>query len=244
MTFQPIDSSMLDAALLVFRKVSSISTGFVATIFVARLSILVVSVAAVEAYGKLLRDMAFFFIAISLFPQVFRIVVSSVGVLSSTVGSQAVVSSGSPTATDELLQATKAQMPILGFMIDILPLSITYIAQSIFSIIIGLLCAIAPVIFLSHLISGSLLGLQQFLSTLIILCLWPVLWNVLGLLRHELAPTISQTSLGSFCFAIVIQCLQLVSPLLCIPLFKSSSLGSGMAKAANLKTLAMKGIKR
>jgi hypothetical protein len=233
---------MLDAALSVFRKVSGVSSGFVATIFVARITLLVASVASVEAYGKLFKDIAFFFIAITLFPQVFKIVVSSVGTLSASVGSQAVASGGGATATDELMLAMMAQMPILGFLVDVLPLSITYIAQSIFSIIIGLLCAIAPVMFLSHLISGSLVGLQQFLSTLIILCLWPVLWNVLGLLRHELAPTISQTSLGSFCFAIVVQVLQLISPLVCMPLFKSGSLAQGISKAAAIKTLVSKRI--
>ncbi len=242
MTFTPIDSAMLDAALSVFRKVSGVSSGFVATIFVARITLLVASVASVEAYGKLFKDIAFFFIAITLFPQVFKIVVSSVGTLSASVGSQAVASGGGATATDELMLAMMAQMPILGFLVDVLPLSITYIAQSIFSIIIGLLCAIAPVMFLSHLISGSLVGLQQFLSTLIILCLWPVLWNVLGLLRHELAPTISQTSLGSFCFAIVVQVLQLISPLVCMPLFKSGSLAQGISKAAAIKTLVSKRI--
>ena len=128
MIFQPIDASMLNAALEVFRKVSSLATGFVSLIFVARISLLVASVASVDAYGKLLRDIAFYFIAISLFPQVFKIVVSSVGTLSAQVGSQVVASGGGLTATDELMNAMKAQMPILGFLIDILPLSITYIA--------------------------------------------------------------------------------------------------------------------
>lgn len=223
--FAPLDQSVLSGGLALFSKVMVIMTGLVSVIFIMRISLLVVKVAGPHEYGELIKDTVSFLAMSSLFPILMNLIVSSVTSVATRISF--IPNEAVKNSYIEFMQNLFSDVPLLWIVGKMGHLLIQGLSYSIYTISISLLLAAAPIfVFLSTML-GLSSGLKIYFGLLISLCLWPVLWNILGQLGNTLSAQNSNSPLLAACFFVVLSVLQLLSPLLSYSLFKSMSLGGG-----------------
>lgn len=235
--FLPMDSATLNIALAQFQRVSIVVAAVVGLILTARISLLLVTLGSSEGYGAVFKDAIIYFVAISIFPSLMRVLVDTTGGLALAISFEP-----SEQKTDLVggyFEAVRSNLGVLSIFMDLGKLSVPYLASAVYSVLISILIAIGPiVILLATLLGGG--GVMPYANSLIVLCLWPLTWNLLGALSAEVAKGFTGTSIGLFCFWIVVQALQILSPLFSIFLFKSLSAGEAfrrpLATYAAIKT--------
>lgn len=225
--FLPMDSAMLNVALAQFQRVSIVVATVVGLILTARISLQLVTLGSAENYGGVLKDAIIYFVAISLFPSLMRVVIDTTG------GLALAISFEPPEQKTDLvsgyLNVVRNNLGMVSVIVDLGKMGAPYFAQAIYSVLLSILIAIGPVvILLATLLGGG--GLMPYANSLLVLCLWPLTWNLLGALSVEVAKGFSGTSIGLFCFWIVVQLLQILSPLFSIFLFKSLSAGEAFRR--------------
>ena len=227
--FIPVDQVLLDATLSVFKKVSHVTLGFAGFVFAAQIAVLAVSMAGVQAYARVFRDISLLFVATQLCPSVLQILIKSVGDIASHISYAEMPHPKG--AVEQLFEVVKNSVPILGFSSEILSMSLPYMARAVYAVLLALLCSIAPVVLLVGLVTGIGGAAQGLFQSLIAMAIWPIVWNSIGLLAHEIWPSFAQTSLASVCFWIVVSVVQLLSPLFCIHFFRNLSPGAAIGTA-------------
>lgn len=236
--FIPISEVVLSSGLGLFTKVSAIVSGFVGVIFFMRIAFLVVKISPAQDYGKLIYDVVFYFGLISLFPMITKLIVFGIGSLASKISylppDQA--QTDLTDFADKLLSAS----PVLMVTIKASFHFIQAIAYSIYTALISLFIAAAPVFIFMSTILDVQNGLKSFFGMLISLSLWPVLWNLLGQLALTVGSQIHDSPISSVCFWVVILGLQLLSPLFTLSLFKNMSTDVGTSKFLKMATLGKK----
>jgi hypothetical protein len=228
--FPPIDSAVLQAVLETFQRVAGIVLGITSAVFIARVALLIVQVEGSHAFASLVRDTVVLLLALAIFPFVLKTVVSGSGQIAELIRFEAHSRSSGPI--DNLLGSLKNQMLIFGLISDIGDITIQHLVRSVFSLLIGLLAVAAPLIFISAYILGQGIGVAALGSNLLAFSLWPVLWNVIGLLSSTLWPAFQDTSLSSIVFSIAVTILQFLSPLFCLSLLRQ------MAPQAALRSVS------
>jgi len=237
-TFMPISEVVLSGGLSLFVKVSTLVSGFVAVIFFMRMSFLVVKISPAQDYGKLIFDVVFYFGLLSLFPIITKLIVFGIGDLAQKIS---------------YLPAEQAQTDLINFADQLLAGSpimliafktgfhfIQAIAYSIYTALISLFIAAAPIFIFLATVLEMQIGLKALFGMLISLSLWPVLWNILGQLAITVGSQIPESPISSVCFWAVILTLQLLSPLFTLSLFKNMSADIGTSKALKIATLGKK----
>lgn len=220
----PMNEAMLGAVLSMFLKVSMIMTGLVSLVFIIRTSILVTTVARAGEYGEVLKSVVLYFGLIQLFPSFVKLIISSSGVLASKIAFIP-----SPEAQDLIsgfvnrLFGDYVLLKVFGAIGDIIVIGV---ANSFYTSLISLLLCIAPIIIFLSTMLGLSHGIKTYLSIFLALCLWPTLWNILGLLGRELTSQVSSSPISVVLFWFVIQAMQFLSPLFCVSLFKNLSASS------------------
>lgn len=234
----PISEVVLSGGLSLFIKVSTLVSGFVAVIFFMRMTFLVVKISPAQDYGKLIFDVVFYFGLLSLFPILTKLIVFGIGDLAQKIS---------------YLPPEQAQSDLINFADQLLSTSplmliaikssfhfVQAIAYSVYTALISLFIAAAPVfIFMATLLEIQI-GLKAFFGMLISLSLWPVLWNILGQLGISVGSQIPESPISSVCFWTVILVLQLLSPLFTMSLFKNMSTDIGISKVLKVATLGKK----
>lgn len=229
--FVPMSGLMIEASLSTFAKVAGIVTGLAVLIFTARVSLLVAFVGSPAQYAAVLKELIVFFAALALFSPLFKIVVSSTAQISERIAVQE--TQRSEGAIDKIIDVVKEVNPAFYMLGDLLPMSVNYLAQAVYSILIATICAVAPVVLLYQLVTGSLGGITFLTATLMTLSSWPIVWNSIGSLAAQLWPSFSQTSLSGVCFWIVVKGLQILSPLFTGMLIKNYTVhGAGKSMKA------------
>lgn len=236
--FLPVSELVLSSGLSLFTKVSTIVIGFVTVIFFMRTTFLVVKISPAHEYGKLIYDVIFFLGLISLFPIIAKLIVFGIGNLAGKISYLPPDQAQTDLIdfADKLLSAS----PVLMITIKAGFHFIQAIAYSVYTSLISLFIASAPIfIFLSTILNIQN-GLKSFFGMLISLSLWPVLWNLLGQLALTVGSQIPESPISSVCFWLVILILQLLSPLFTLSLFKSMSADLGTSKLMKVATLGKK----
>jgi hypothetical protein len=218
--FPPIDSEMLSAILETYSKVSLIVTGAIGAIFIARTTLLLLSVSSPNSYFELFKETVLLLLALNLSPFVLKTVLSSSSEIAGLIRFEPQERIEGPV--DGLLASLAENLSFLGVALDIGDLTVKHLVRAVFSLLIGLLSVAAPLIFISGYIFGQGIGVPALGSSLVALSLWPVLWNVIGLLGSTLWPTFQGTSLSSFVFAIAVSALQVLSPFFVVSLLRNA----------------------
>ena len=225
--FLPMETSALSGALSQFGKVSGYVSGLVVLIVTAKFTFLLVTVSPSERYGAVLRDLVTYFAVIGIFPLLMKALIETTGELALRLNFQEPAEKSATLI--QYFKALEASVPSLIMFSDLGKLSILHIARAIYTVLISLLISIGPVICLtSVMISGS--GVGSYVTALVTLSLWPVTWNLLGALASEIDRSSSMTALGQFFFWLVVQMLQLVSPIFSSFLIKSLSTAEAFSR--------------
>lgn len=235
--FYPIDETTLDIALAQFSKVSGLLMTVVGTVMIARFVLVLIQVGDAGGYSTVLKDVVTYLIAINLYAPVLKIFMESLASLSS----QIVVPEAEPPpgTLSAYFHLMEDKAPWISIMTDLGSSSVLHIAQAIYSVLLALLIAIAPVvIFIAILLHG--VGVRGYVTAICALSLWPLTWNLLACLASETAKGSESTSLGQFCFWAVVHLLQLLSPIFSVFLFKTLATGEAFHKPTAAAQAALK----
>lgn len=230
--FMPVSETVISGGLELFNKVSGLLSAFVAVVFAMRVSYLVVRISPPSEYGGLIQSVVGYFGISAVFPILLKLIVSSTGIIASKV---------------TFIPLEQAQLDIVNFVDSLFSdfpimmitgkigfLIIQGLAFSIFTALLSMFVATAPIfIFLSTMLDIQS-GLKSFFGILISICLWPVLWNVLGQLAIHVGSQFKDAPVSSICFWGVIMLLQLLSPLFAFSLFKNMSTETGASKVLKI----------
>jgi hypothetical protein len=218
--FPPIDSEMLSAILATYSKVSLIATEVIGAIFIARTTLLLLTVSSPNSYFELFKETVLLLLALNLSPFVLKTVLSSSSEIAGLIRFEPQERIEGPV--DGLLASLAENLSFLGVAIDIGDLTVKHLVRAVFSLLIGLLSVAAPLIFISGYVFGQGIGVPALGGSLLALSLWPVLWNVIGLLGSTLWQSFQGTSLSSFVFSVAVLILQTLSPIFTVSLLRSS----------------------
>lgn len=224
-SFPPIDSVMLANCFTLYSKVMTLMLGLVSIVFVLRISLLLAKVAGPGEYGEVIQDTVAFLGLNFLFPKIVNLIVSSISNLSQQIAFIPI--ENSKNAYIDFVTNVFSTNGLLTVLGKLGPLIIQGLSFSVYSILISLLLASAPIFMFLGTMFGMANGIKTYFGIIVCLCLWPVLWNLLGQLGNSLSSMHSESPLISCCFYFTIILLQLFSPLISFSLFKSMSVGGG-----------------
>lgn len=234
-TMLPMSEIMLSGSLTLYSKVSVIVSSFVGFIFIIRCSLLVASIGRTDQYVELLKNVVMYFGLSQLFPYFVRTIVGATAKLSQSIAfvpSQ--VSQDSIKGFFDRMFGEFVVLRVMGSIGDVIVLGLS---NAFYSTAIGLIFCIAPVVIFLNTMLGISQGVKVLIGIFLSLCLWPTLWNLLGLLGNEVSSSTNSSPVATASFWVVIQILQCLSPLFCLFLFKSLSADGAITQ------MAKKGVK-
>lgn len=228
----PMNEAVLAAALSLFSKVSVIITGLAGLFFTMRMTLLAVKPSSSYEYGAVIGDTAKYLGLTLIFPTFIRLILDITG------GIALKVSYIPQTEAQKQIENFVHQLfgeyvffQVMGKVGDIV---LNLFCQSCYTVLMALLLAIAPVMLFLSTMLGISQGVGAYFMSFISLCMWPVLWNLLGLLGKELWPLLGGSPLSAVTFWVVIQVLQVLSPVFCIILFVSLTPSQSISKAVSI----------
>lgn len=240
MAFPPLDPSMMDAVLSTFDVIAKAVTGLIGALFIVRSALLVVSMESAESYFALFRETLTLLLALTVFPHAFKILVNGTGDLAGLIRFQE--QTRELGAIDEFFAAISQAIPWISFLNELGSLAIYHVIRAVYSVMIGLLAVASPLIFISGYLTGRGIGVSQVSTMILAMCLWPALWNVIGILGETLWTQFQGSSLSSLIFSIVILVLQIFSPLFCLSLLKDLRPQAAFSAAVRIGTAGIGGI--
>lgn len=227
-SFVPMNEAVLSGGLSLFDKVAAILTGFVSVIFMMRISYLVVKVAPASEYADLIKDSVSFLALVALYPILLKLIIFSIGDIAKKISF--IPLDDNQRIVKEFIERLLSDYPlmmILGKLGDVLILGL---ANSIYTAFISLLMASGPVFLFLATMLNMQAGLKTYFGLLISLSLWPVMWNIMGNLSLHVGAQFHDSPVSAVCFYLVIQVLQLLSPIFTFSLFRSMSISTGVTK--------------
>lgn len=216
-----MDSLMLQKALELFSKVSGICMGLVALLFIMRAVYLQIKVSNSAAYAELFSDTVEFFLVITLFPYLVKLLMQLV----SSIAKQ--ITYGNPDVLEivqNFLKNLAGDSIIVQIISKIGDIAIFIMVQGAYSVVMGILLAAAPLIFLLSTIFKISVGLVGYFQLLIALALWPIFWNLVGVLGTSFWPEFGKSPVRTVIFWGIIQFVQVTSPAICFALFRYGSM--------------------
>jgi len=242
MSFPPLDPAMMDSVLSTFNVVAKAVMGLIGALFIARSALLVALMESAESYFALFRETLTLLLALTIFPHAFKIVVSGTGELAGLI--RFTEKTRELGAIDEFFAAIAHAIPWVSFLSELGNLAVYHIIRSIYSILIGLLAVASPLIFISGYLTGRGIGVSQVTTIVLAMCLWPTLWNVIGLLGSALWLQFQGSSLSSLIFSIVVLVLQIFSPLFCLSLLRDLRPQAALSTVTRIGTASIGGISK
>lgn len=228
----PMNEAVLGAALGLFSKVSLILSGLVAMAFLMRICFLAVRIANVYEYVDVIGDTVKYFGITAIFPTLVTLILKISGGLALSISY--VPMAAAQSSIEEFMHKLFGGFVLLQIFGKIGDILMNLFTQSIYTIFISLLLAIAPVMIFFSTMLGLSQGVGAYFASLLSLSMWPVLWNLLGLLGRELWPHIANSPVSSVVFWVVIQILQFFSPVFCVLLFRSLSPSQAISKVISI----------
>ena len=157
-----MDQVLLDESLSLFSKVSIIVTGFVAAVFVLRAVILQVRVEGSSEYGELLQDLVSYFGMTALFPYLIKLMMGSIAQIASKISVDV-----KPVNHSEAYHFFKdlfGDYVIVELLSKAGDVIVMFIIQGVYSILIALLIAIAPIIIFNSTVLKVTSGLKEYFN--------------------------------------------------------------------------------
>lgn len=231
-SFDPMNQVVLEASLGLFSKVSLMVTALVGLVFTMRLTFLVLRVASAYEYGALFGDTVKYLGLSQLFPYLVKLILSVASGLAAKVSF--VAPSDVQMKIESFVREVFGEFVLFNVVGKIGDIAITLLCQSFYSVLLALLLAIAPIMLFLSTMLGITQGIGAYFMSFISLSMWPLLWNLLGVLGRELWPHISSSPIAAVSFWIVIQILQVLSPVFCIVLFVSLAPSQSLSKAVTV----------
>lgn len=233
--FSPISEAVLTAVLAVYQQTSNITLGLMGMILSVRVAFLVSQFASASCYGELFQELIAYLGISNLFPLLIRLILNSInGIVSRLSYSSTSKPFGSSLDVLTKLFINSQYFEVIMGIGDIF---IGAISKSAYSVVLAVFVAIAPVVFLVGLTFGMKGKIIMYFSTFIAIALWPVLWNLLGLLGNKLSSSMGSSQIASMSFAVVIYFLQLLSPLFSILLFTTLNPAGALKRSASMVRL-------
>lgn len=230
--FEVMRPEALSAALDLFSKVAQIANGLVAFLIVSRISFLVVKISQGSAYGEVLQDAVVFFVAIALYPMLVKTILGVSSDIAIQIGTIPVPEAQSKIG--QFFQRMVSDYPLLMIFSGIGDLLILNIAKAIYTILLSVLIASAPLFILLSTLLNIHGGLKTYFGIFITLSLWPIIWNLIGALANNFNGKFGDSVLASTSFWIVFQAMQLLSPIFTFGLMRSMSLSLGSSTAMKI----------
>ncbi|MFV8250458.1 hypothetical protein [Bdellovibrio bacteriovorus] len=231
-SFDPMNQIVLEASLGLFSKVSLMVTALVGLVFTMRLTFMVLRVAGAYEYGALFGDTMKYLGLSQLFPYLVKLILSVASGLAAKVSF--VAPSDVQMKIESFVREVFGEFVLFNVLGKIGDIAITLLCQSFYSILLALLLAIAPIMLFLSTMLGITQGIGAYFMSFISLSMWPLLWNLLGVLGRELWPHLSASPIAAVSFWIVIQVLQVLSPSFCIVLFVSLAPSQSLSKAVTV----------
>ncbi len=197
-----------------------------------RVVFLLLKVASPQEYFKLLGDSSQYLGLNILFPELIKLIMSGSSSLAEKISFVPI--SGAQKSVEDFFNNLLGESVFFQIFGKIGHIILSILAQSVYSVLISLLLALAPLLLFFNFMLGMEEGLGAYFKTLFSLTLWPVVWNLIGLLGRELWPLMSNSPTSTVIFWVVIQALQLLSPVFCFILLKSFSPTQALASAKGL----------
>lgn len=224
----PISEIVLTSGLAMFTKVTGIMAILVSVIFIMRIVALQARLAGPAEYGSLVKDIIYYFAMLSLFPFLVKLIFGvSEGLAAKIYYIPLIEADNKLQEFLTLLFYNDTFAKVAGYLGSYF---IIYLAQGLYSIFTGLLLSIAPVYIFMTTVLGFEKGLGFYFNSIISVSLWPVLWNLLGLLGNELFKSIENSTISVVVYWALIHVLQLVSPVFCIAFINNLSPSGAAAK--------------
>ncbi|MBC7457826.1 MAG: hypothetical protein H7235_06080 [Bdellovibrionaceae bacterium] len=231
-SFMPVSDSILNAGFSLYGKVSVLLIALVGTIFLMRIVSLQLKFAGIHEYGTVLKDIVLYFALISLFPYLVRMIFASSELIASKIAFLPV--SNPKIVINEFFGTVfydSVFMKVISRIGDVLVINL---AQSVFSILVAVLLSIAPIFIFISTVLGFQGGIGLYFNTIIATALWPVVWNLIGLIGKEIFNSNQQSTMMTIVCFISLQVLQLLSPLFSFILLRTLSTSGVTSKLTSM----------
>lgn len=231
-SFYPMEPRILESSLNLFSKVNVFLLPLIAALATMRIALLLTQVAAASRYIDVFEDVAKYFAATLLFPRIVQIILDFIFALAEKLSFPQ--NNSLSLRGNEFAQLMAKTSEWFDFHITGADVTICLISQSVYTLALSLFIVIAPVLFILGVFFGMNGRIGQYFSTFIALALWPVLWNLLGLLALEITKNSNLSAMASFIFATVMFGVQILSPLISAFLFSTMNPLAALGKIASI----------
>lgn len=228
--FLPMSEAVLSSGLILFNKVGAAVTAFVSVVLILRMTYLVVKISPGSEYGDLLKDAVSFFGILSIFPMILKLVIFGTADLARRISF--IAPPESQSGIRSFFNRMFSDYPLLSIFGKIGDVLILGLANAVYTALLSLFVASAPVFFFMALLLNIHHGFKSYFGLIISLSLWPVMWNILGQLSVQISSQFNDSPVASVCYWIVILVLQLISPIFSFMLFKTLSTNTGVGTVA------------
>ncbi len=225
-----MNEEVLSAGLILFNKVAGAVSAFVTVVVILRMTYLVVKISPANEYGDLLKDTVSFFGILSIFPMILRLIIFGTADLAKKIS--CVTPPEGQAGIRAFFDRMFSDYPMLSIFGKIGDVLILGLANAIYTSLLSLFIASAPVFFFLALLLNIHHGFKGYFGLIISLSLWPIMWNILGQLSVQISSQSNVAPASSVCFWVVIQVLQLISPIFSFILFKNLTATTGIGTVA------------
>lgn len=226
----PMDPMVLAASLEVFKKVAMLVSTLVACAFIFRLIMLQVSFAPASDYAETVKDTVSFFALVAAFPMLVKILMDACAALANSISY--LPPSDAQIEVENMIKSVFGGETFLWIVAKFLDFILVQMAGGFYTLCLAITLGAAPIIIFMNTILGLSTGLRPFFTTLISFSLYPVLWNIIGLLGKQVWPYMKSQPMSASIFWVTVQILQLFSPFFCSALFSKGSLQKTIEKNA------------
>ncbi len=227
----PVDSSVIQKAIDVYRAYAWILLVLVGSIFMIRVVYYQMSFAGSERYADLLRDVFACYFLVIAFPYVYSYMAECAAALSLKLSELLHVTG---MKIPELLKVDQAKS-FWWLRWEVIQLVLYVAVYFVFNLVLAILIACGPIVILMGTMMNFTFSLTAYLTLLVLVWLWPAFWNVLGYFKGVLwaGKAFSLDGIGSTIASLVLYGFQLVSPVAIGMVLKNTPVGQAASKAAS-----------
>jgi hypothetical protein len=207
----PDKPKTLRVAIETAKSIAPFLLMFVLPLFLMRTVYNQVSFAPEEKYDAILRDTILCFFLMGIFPLIVDLTIGGSDALAQSINGKIQMNSVAPGTMPDT--GTLHILRWLTYLWEFLKTGLFWLTQLLFNFGIAFYIALFPIVILLAKMQGTQLPMKVFVSTFVLLNLWPVFWHISGLLAVTLwdpKDLADQSSGTSVAFAI----LQFLSPYL------------------------------
>lgn len=224
----PMNQAVLEAAMLLFSKVSVVMVSLLTMGYVVRTSLAVTRVAPAFEYFEILKDAGLYLAMLSLYPMIVRMIMDLAEGIAVKIAF--IPKEISNDSAQQFMDKFFGQYSVMAMLGSVAGFAFTGFASSLYTVFLSLLLAIAPIVLFLGVILGLSHGMRTYFASILSMCMWPILWNLLGKLGEEMHHHLARSPVSTIAFWTVIQLLQFLSPFLAVFLFRSLATASTAMK--------------